>query len=161
MSTFSRLSSSALVAAGVAAVELAGFAASDPPGGAIIIITDGCFEESKPTNSFHFFQRGCNSRAAGIRTGKDRTTTARGTTNSFNTSALTANKMGILARNSVAMAAITDLTRPNLAVVPVLSRSVSMLFVNGAGQDNVEAAGKKIDMVFDVVIKSMKCEFRG
>jgi len=50
-------------------------------------------------------------------------------------SALTANSMGILARNRVAMAATTDLTKPNLAVLPVFNRSVSMLLVNGDGQD--------------------------
>jgi len=121
------------VAAGVADVSLAGFVESVA---GIIITICGCLDEvSRPTNSFHRFHSGCNKRAAGMSTGSDRTTTASGTTNSLSISALTANSMGILARNSVAMAATTDLTRPNLAVLPVFSRSDSMLLVNGDGQE--------------------------
>lgn len=138
LSTLSRLFSSALVAAGVADVSFAGFVESVA---GIIITICGCLDDvSIPTNSFHRFHSGCNKRAAGISTGRDRTTTASGTTNSLSMSALTANSMGILARNRVAMAATTDLTRPNLAVLPVFSRSVSMLLVNGDGQDTDVAA---------------------
>lgn len=144
LSTFSRLFSSALVEAGVADVAFAGFGAS--VAGTIMTICG--LDESKPTNSFHFFHSGCSSSAAGTRTGSDSTTTASGTTNSFSIRALTASSMGILARNSVAMAATTDLTSPNFAVPPVFSRSVSMLLVNGDGQDTVvaEIGEKKLEL---------------
>lgn len=142
LSTFSRLFSSALVDAGVADVSFAGFADSVADDAGTIITIWG-LDESKPTNSFHFFQRGCNSNAAGTSTGNESTTTASGTTKSFNINALTANRMGILARNRVAMAATTDLTRPNLAALPVFSRSVIMLLVNGDGHATEVAVRKQ------------------
>lgn len=134
LSTPSRLFSNALVDSDGVDVALAGLDAS-----VTIITICGLDDESMPTNSFHRFQRGCNSNAAGTSTGNDNTTTASGTTNNFSINALTANKMGILARNSVAMAATTDFTRPNFAVLPVFSRSDNMLLVNGDGQDTAVA----------------------
>jgi len=69
-------------------------------------------------------------------------------------SALTAKNMGILARNSVAMAATTDLTKPNLAVLPVFNRSVSMLLVNGDGQDTDVAEMVIKETVIAVIIST-------
>lgn len=152
LSTLSRLFSSALVAAGVADVSLAGFVES---AAGIIITICGCFDDvSMPINSFHRFHNGCNRRAAGTSTGSDKTTTASGTTNSLSMSALTAKNMGILARNSVAMAATTDLTKPNLAVLPVFNRSVSMLLVNGDGQDTDVAEMVITETVIVVIIST-------
>lgn len=131
LSTLSRLVSSALVEAD--SVALAGFGAS--VAGIIITICGLDVGDWKPANSLNRRQRGCNSRAMGTRTGSESTTTASGTMNSFNISAFTASNIGILARNSVAMAATTDFTRPNLAVLPVFSRSVSILLVSGDGHE--------------------------